>query len=469
MMLLAFSCSRSREKQPEARPKNLLIVCLDTVRYDTFWLPETAGYSDSFTPWAERAIRFRQVQSPSSWTVPAISSVFTGLYPNQHGGGTFSSPVPNLDISIPNGLAPTVDTLAELLSRKRYRSIGFVSNPFIGPETGVLQGITRTRMMGTREIPPAASAWIQSYSAHPTPSPFFLYLHLMDAHSDHWLDRPRLTLLAQKVPPPLRTRIGRDAAGDICSDPDSDWCLRYATYVSTVLDTRRIVADLLDTLESTGLLDDTIVIVFSDHGEEFWEHAEEERRRSSDPRDMVGAGHGHAMWQEILQVPMLMWVPGQPGRDIDTRASLIDIPPTVAAWLDLPELEEWRGESLADLDALDQRRRLRERPLFSSGIAYGPAQTAVLSDRWKSVRHYCPPAEELFDIHADPREKAPVRDAPAAARAGKLKDGYEALPSLATGVAPTLGPDQIEKLRSLGYLQGRNSAATRVARCAENR
>ncbi len=59
-------------------PTNLIVVCIDTVRFDTFWLPESAGLSDDFSPWAERALRFRRALAPSPWTVPTVASLFTG-------------------------------------------------------------------------------------------------------------------------------------------------------------------------------------------------------------------------------------------------------------------------------------------------------------------------------------------------------------------------------------------------------
>ena len=94
------------------------MVCLDTVRFDTFWLPETAGAADNLGPWLDEALVLANTQAPSPWTVPSVASVLTGLYPNQHGAGRFEAEVANLNEEVPSGLADAQKTR----SRDRARS-----------------------------------------------------------------------------------------------------------------------------------------------------------------------------------------------------------------------------------------------------------------------------------------------------------------------------------------------------------
>ncbi len=73
--------------QRESKRQNLILICMDAVRFDTFWLPERSNLRDSFAEWAARAVRFENAHSVSSWTIPAVASVLTGLLPGQHGAG----------------------------------------------------------------------------------------------------------------------------------------------------------------------------------------------------------------------------------------------------------------------------------------------------------------------------------------------------------------------------------------------
>jgi arylsulfatase A-like enzyme len=458
LVIIATMALIWRNGRTEA-PPNLIIICIDTVRYDTFWLPETAGIADRFTPWAKRAVRFENAQSTSSWTVPAVSSVLTGLYPAEHGAGTFKETIASFEVtSMPTSLPGAIDTLPEALAGSKFRSVAWISNPFIEPETGVLQGIADVRVADSPRILELAAEWT-SANEKAAPEPYFLYLHLMDAHSDHWKPADQNRAVAAQVPVPLQQSVQTNGPAGICSDRHSEWCVRYLTYVHSVLQIRARLAEFLEDLEKSGALSNTIVILYSDHGEEFTDHAEEGRKHLRDPRKMYGAGHGHTMFQELLHVPLLFWHPGEEGRGVRSLVSLVDITPTIREWLGLPPDERDSGLSLAKPGRLERKRRYVERAVFSSGIAYGAPQRAVFWKQWKRIAFDCPPAVLDFDLSTDTKEKSP-KTSSAGSKLAALSDSYSRLRPLAPSGAAPLSPEQIERLKAVGYLQGASNVPT---------
>jgi len=179
--------------------------------------------------------------------------------------------------------------------------------------------------------------------------------------------------------------------------------------------------------------------VTADHGEEFWEHRDQELTSFADPRDLFGVGHGHNLFQVHLLVPLLLWGPGIAPASVDHNVGLIDAAPTLLQALDVqgPAMD---GRSLLG--------RGPERPVVSQGIAYGhEKQSVVMGDRKLLVSggdHY----ERLFKLGPDRREVAELDD-PATVQElrahlpggqGAMGDQIEATDEIA------------DHLRDLGYI-----------------
>jgi arylsulfatase A-like enzyme len=237
--------------------------------------------------------------------------------------------------------------------------------------------------------------------------------------------------------------------------------LRYRAHHIAVYDGALRYVDsqverLLARLRQLGLERDTLVVVTSDHGEEFWDHAILERTLAEDPRGFWGIGHGHTMFQELLHIPLIFRGPGvRAGTAIDCPVGQIDVAPTALELLGLPPEAGMRGRSLAPLlwgsstDACDERVQIAESP------AYGPDSTAV---SWKGekliLRHAAKPF--LYDLRRDPRERDDLSERRPQAVAG-LRHMLEAerpeggvIPS--SGEIIPLDEDKAAELRALGYL-----------------
>jgi arylsulfatase A-like enzyme len=252
----------------------------------------------------------------------------------------------------------------------------------------------------------------------------------------------------------------------VCGDEDAPSCTHYLAYVQSIVDQLDSVARLLDSLERSALLSETLVILYSDHGEEFFDHEAEQRAWRVDPRGIYGAGHGQSLFQELLHVPLWIWHPDVLGRPLEAPASLVDVAPTALEWLGVEDVDaDWDGRSLARWVAGDQPPPGAPRPLYSTRIAYGPEQVAVVRGPWKRIVRTAT-ERELFDLSRDPREREAVQRPEIERELDALLASYGAHEPVEAAEPPPLSEAQLEQLQSLGYLEDASQNAPPDARDA---
>lgn len=445
---------------PPAR--NLAVICLDTVRYDVFSLPETAGFADSLSPWLEAGLVFDHAQSPAPWTVPAVASLLTGLHPNQHGAGRFDEEVADLSNTVPAGIRDEAETLPEMLSASGFSTAAFVAHPWFRTGYGLDRGFSSLELGNKAQtltqrslewLDERSTAALESESAAP---PFLAYLHFMEAHERHRQAIEEIDDIVGGMAQEVREAGAALADGFVCQNVESARCRRFLAYVDTVLELRAEVASFLAGLDRRGLLDDTVVVLYSDHGEEFDDHLDEGRAEGLDPRGIYGAGHGHTLYQELLHVPLVIWRPSLPGKNVTSPVTLVDIVPSLLEWLSLPP----GGVADRDLPGLPIGKLLADEPdppraLYSTGIAYGPLQMAVYDGRWKRTHLPGQGVARLFDLQRDPREKTPINDRRLALSLDRRLSSYLDLSAApADGESPEISAEFLKQLQSLGYLEG---------------
>ena len=434
--------------------RNAVAVCIDTVRYDTFELvgdgPDEVGdgSDEAPSPTWRRALRFDRAQAPAPWTLPSLASAFTGLYPNRHGAGSFADPVAHLGRQWPARLPEALLTLPERLGAGGFATAAFVAHPWFDRRYGLAQGfdVMRVEPGGSGRLVEEAARWLDELARQGGESRFFLYLHFMEAHGTTADATERSRRIAE-LPDALRSRALAHAPAGACEDPDAGLCAEYLDYVDRVRVVRRSFERLFAILEARGLLESTVIALFSDHGSEFLEHAEVQRRHAVDPRGRYGRHHGHALYQEQLHVPLLFWHPALAGRRSSAPASLVDVAPTLLDWLGLELPGEAQGRSLAAV--LDGQDFDPERPLYSSGIAYGPEREAVVKGARKRVSAAGGAPALLFDLAADPGEREP-RAAPA--RDLDLLLGHYRRARARPGEPVAVSRERLAELQALGYL-----------------
>lgn len=415
--------SAQQSDAPTGNRPSIVLVSVDTLRADA------APSMQSWQRLAARGAWWPAVQSTSSWTMPAVASLQTGLPVSAHGADCLAN-------SGCQGIQPGVPTLAEVLAARGYRTAAITANPWITRGTGMARGFHR--YVDLAGVPPLRLAlagpplglspqdarvsvdealhWLASVGNEP----FFLWVHLIGPHMPylHSPD-PQLRALTADA---LRTGGVTDAAFRDA--------VRKA-YEDEVAYTDREVSRLLDALDARGLLDRAVVAMTADHGEELWEHG--------------GVEHGHSHHREVVEVPLVLVAPGIPAGTRAGVASLLDVAPTLAAIA---------GADASGMAGLDLRSPLPPaRVALSWGNLYGGSMRSA-RDRGarvlgssrtdadgRSVEHW-----ERYDLAEDPGEQRST----AASVDDRLRQQASALapPVAGRGAALDRGA-----LKALGYLQ----------------
>ena len=411
---------------PASRPparRNVILISLDTLRADRVG---AYGAYRPTTP-ALDALARESVVFTDAWAVwPETSgshmSLFTSRYPSEHGVTSF--------ISAP---APSLELLAERLRREGYLTRAFTEDGGVWAHAGFARGFSA---YGERRSPDFvyrgeaaatfadAARWVESH----VDRTFFLFVHTYQVHAPY-------------SPP----EGYRDLFADIAAREPGDGGIPALAYDREVRFTDDQVGRFLDALRRLGLTERSIVIVTSDHGEEFGEHG--------------GMGHGRTLHREVLQVPLIVWAPGllAPARVV-TPASLLDVAPTVLELLDLGADPSHRGTSLAAAAraaARDQRLSddLARRPIFGEVDRTERVRFHMVSVRQngRSAVTDVPSARTLCYGADDPDEHRPGTDCPdLAALASRHR---ETTIPVATHAPPMADQRLIEKMRALGYLE----------------
>jgi len=435
---------------PPAPVANLVLVCIDTVRVDTFFSPLI---DDELKSRLVDAQQYLHANSVAPWTIPAVATVFSGLYPVQHKAGLFPNLVANLKTDLPSTLSESVTTIAEILKDKDFLTGAFSGHPWMRAGIGMEQGFRQIHSrIGRQKVVARFEEWLDEPRRRP--HRLFGYLHFMEAHDWHLASRDEMSARLDAIDDTLRAQLLADTSPEACVDPDSDICIRNLVYNLAVRDERDGIVAILDALGKRGLLKDTLVVVFADHGEAFLEHRAEHERRGDPWRSEYGTGHGHSLYQELLHVPLLVWHPGVEGAVRQDLVSLVDVFPSMLTWLGL-DLPDWPlpGQMLP-IGREPAPDPSNERVLYASGIAYGPRAIAVREGNAKSIMYYPGEEFEYFDLAADPDEKHPIVNDRLIMRFDVLTGDYLDMWSDFDLEAPNIAAEQLKHLQAIGYLQG---------------
>jgi arylsulfatase A-like enzyme len=455
----------------DSRGTNVLLISVDTLRADHLGC---YGYERPTSPTIDRLARigvlFEMALSPAPWTLPTHMSIFTSLYPSFHKVDTGrGSRTLRLDAS--------EVTLAEALKRAGHTTAAFVAHPYLADKWGfdrgfdLFQGLalghyTRTAARQTDR----ALLWLQWHHFHVrrgrSAAPFFLFIHYFDPHEPYdapLIHRRRFTSdyngpLRPKDLLAITTQFSRK---EFASAADFEYVL--ALYDAEIHYVDSNIERLLQTLKATGWFDSTMIVLTSDHGEEFKDHG--------------SMGHKEKLYEEQLRVPLIMTYPQgirNPGK-VKEPVSLLDIYPTVLDMLGLDQRAGLQGMSLQpyiDIEAASERRGPpATRDLFAE---LGPTiglewerdfhLRALRSGRYKLIHRY--PGEgrveqELYDLRRDPGEQRNIYETmknrsivrrleERLADFIREGDAYNRGAREKNRITPS--DETLEKLRSLGYV-----------------
>jgi len=463
-LAVSGGCENKDEAATRASQQpNIILVSIDSLRADHLGC---YGYERPTSPTIDRlaaeGVRFDNAISTSSWTLPAHAAMFTGLYNSAHA-----------IVDTGMRLADEHLTLAEQLSAGGYATAGFFGGPHLHPTFGLAQGFAEyfncmmplVEMGDEAEVPDEShhlshvditgprtieklTTWLETAKLE---RPLFLFLHLWDVHYDY-------------IPPSRYVEMfDPDYGGDVTAEnymrngainpkmTTRDLEHVVALYDGEIRFTDENLEQMLAVLDRHGELDNTLIVITSDHGDEFFEHG--------------WKGHQRTLFEEMVRVPLIMHWPGHldSGLVVEDQVCLIDLLPTLLSLAGVPLGSEVQGR---DLSPLLRGKALPVQSALCELLVDDRDYRALRTNGWKVVLDR--PAQRAFfhDLRADPRERRPLAQMTERFRAALTELRQVRNASIAFG--QRLGrtaddaqlSDELEaRLRSLGYLDDQAEAA----------
>ena len=313
ILLVPAGCGGGR---PEG-PRNLLLISVDTLRADHL---SCYGYERRTTPridtLAATGIRFAQAWANSPWTLPSHATLLSGTHPFWH-----------MVVDDHATIGASVPLLAPILKSRGY-STAAVDRGFDRFEDfGLSRGARPLNSVRASEVTEKALEAIRTNQDRP----FFLFAHYFDPHNPY--DPPEGWNTRFDADPSVVPYLGESAYRGALPPPAVLSHIQ-AQYDEEILYTDAMIGRLLEGMEAMDRLRDTLIVLTSDHGEEFFEHG--------------SWGHGHTLYPEVLHVPLIVSGPGiGRGKVADGSVRHIDLAPTILDLLSLPAENAFQGRSFA--------------------------------------------------------------------------------------------------------------------------
>jgi choline-sulfatase len=436
-----------KKAHSKGRP-NIVIMVIDCLRPDHMGC---YGYGRRTSPnigrLAERGLRFSKAFSNAPWTKPSVATMFTSLYPNMHKAINANSLLPQASL-----------TMAEILKNEGYRTLFFNGgNPFISDRFRFGQGFDAAGGTIGRKEAGVLSEEFLSCLPRLRNDTFFAYLHYMDVHVPYSKNEHNFEFgedLPGEYLEPGAISAGtirtKSANGELAEAEKIHLVDLYDGQIKLV---DQAIQSIVSALEREGLTENTLIIVCSDHGEEFWEHGNYE--------------HGHTLYNELLHIPLIIVGAGLPRSRIESRVALIDVLPTVleVAGIRLQGVSLQGRSLLALTEGTDG---VTSNPsVFAMGTLYGPETYCLIRsnlklmlktedqvDKFELIGYSSEAESELYDTVNDPLEQNNIfvtRGSEALTLRAEL-DGFKDAESTIRAKSTVIDEDLEERLRSVGYL-----------------
>lgn len=415
---------------------NVVLILIDTLRADHLG---AYGYKRDTSPnideFAREGVLFRNAYAQTSWTYPSVASIQTSLYPSQIG-----------EFGSKRRLSDSLLTIAEYMKNNFYKTIAVVSNVYVANGFGFSQGfdifdqnsILNPDSITSQLVTDKAIEYLNKYGHEP----FFIWVHYMDPHTVY-VHHPEYGYRKESTSN-ITVRLTGDELNKITNSlgPD-DVQFIIDTYDEEISYTDGNFGRLIDAVKELGLERNTVIILSSDHGEEFLE-----RRRF---------GHAASLYNEIIRVPLIIYNPldnNNRGTVIDRNVEIRNIARTITETCGLPD-NGFGGENLYGM--LEDNGG--EGVVFSqqsSGNMKTISQKAAIMGRWKIIEKMNENTIELYDLGTDRGEKRNLYGS----------DGIGSVPESLVSAIKGFNPDvvahseitqhnyeDIKKIKALGYVE----------------
>jgi arylsulfatase len=432
--------------EPARTGRNIIVISIDTLRADHLgcygYFRDTSPNLDAL---AKPSVFFDLCLTPIATTLPAHTSLFTGVYPIEHGllinfKRTKKPFVP----------VPALRSFAQFAQDRGYETAAFVSAAPVASSSGIAVGFDlfdepQGQERRAEETNEALLAWVDTAGK----KPFFLWVHYFDPHYPYGAPAPfdgtyetdealEAYLAERKIEREVARPIGEHVKTRAVNNA-YDGEIRYVD---------DHLGRLIARLKQRGLWEESAVILLSDHGESLGDHG------------MGGHGYIH---REQLHVPLMMKIPGKQPRRVSFPMSLVDVLPTAigllgerelwSAFLDQASGQDVLASGYTPLAVFSQRSNRRRKDID------GPAYSMATAE-WKYV-HEPETRNRLFDWKKDPLELSDVLSSHAGVATElekqlglRIRVYEESAEKIGPPEQRQLDPETVKKLESLGYVEG---------------
>ena len=433
----------------------VILVINDTMRRDRVGVYGGRAETPAFDRFARENLLFNAAFSQAPWTIPSVTTLFTSLYPSQHGMQTEAGSSREALV-----LPETLTTLAEVFRNAGYKTAAFVSNPWMAKRFGFAQGFdtyeeSESWSHDGKALSEAALAWLREV---PEGEPFFLYLHFIDSHRPYpALELDELRAQAERIRNDARpvSEPARQEISAVMSIKDGGLAgvlverriaLLEIAYEKGIANFDRAFGHFLAGFDNSWAARDAAILVTSDHGESLF--------------DRGFGNHGQSLHDDEIAIPLAARLPGVRAsvEPIPCQVGLIDVLPTLCDYLDLNCAQPLFGRSWFSVSA-------ERRWLAAEGVGGQPRHRTIRNREWKLMWEPDNPPDgplaspyRLYRANTDPGEQTPLttsEDADARRSFEVLESAlHSAVPAFerpAQNAAP-IDPALEERLRGLGYL-----------------
>lgn len=461
-----------RSRKFSSSPRGVVLFLLDTTRRDRL---TPYGFERETAPnvgrLAREGVLFEDAIAQGAWTKVSVPSILSSTYPTSNGIYELNHRMPASGV-----------TLAEAFRDAGYSTWATASGRFTGRGSNLHQGVevlheaesipSDIRGKNARNFVDRFLPWLEAHRD----VPFFAMIHAVDPHSDYEPNRPYDSLWAdsdakkkheewtQKVKPFIESNFMKNMGLPLREellkagiDPEEFVKIELDWYDGSIRGADVELGRVLEKLDELGIADDTLVVFLSDHGEEFLDHG--------------GSFHEENVYGELVNVPLVLrWPSGLPsGLVVDETVQLLDVAPTILDLAGIAAPEIMQGQSFKPL--LGEGERWRARPAISEwrrrtdqlGTKMVDA-FSIIEGEWKLVRNVERPDDvpefELYHHETDPLDQTNVasENPEVVERLRQQLDGWHkwALENkLPTDdeVAEAMSSEELQRLRSLGYVQ----------------
>jgi arylsulfatase A-like enzyme len=382
--------------RPRKKARATIVILIDTLRADELKVfnPKSKTHTPAYDSVAKQGTVFANAYNNENWTKPSVATFLSGVYPSTHDTKRDASRLPR-----------EVEIISQRMKAQGVRTAGFMGNGYISHKYGFAKGWDELAVYwGDRDRPPAeklfgdAMKWLKKHKDER----FFLYIQTFDPHVNLDVDKRYVErYFPGSYSGPMGDVITASDQAKLSTGkiPRTEENLNWikAHYRGEISYHDEHMGNFLRELERMKLVDDVLLVIANDHGEELGDHGK--------------FGHGHSLYDDMIRSPLTMRLPGlfTAGAAVDEIVEHVDVAPTIFDVMGLQSLPHAEGRSLVPL----VRGKPAQRPYYA---------VFEMLDNRRGIRigHYKlllgPGLDVLFDLEADPKENKSIYESHPIAR-----------------------------------------------------